>query len=221
MPCPKTDPFLYQYFTGDSASRAKLLKEPHFSQCSYCSEQLSEMLATESNLSEWEDVKVPSWNSKDILNNGKSRFPNFWVQWIPAAACLAMFCVAVLNLQITDFGNGVNISFGNQSTEMESLIREVRRVQELQLAELNVALTEVESIRTQNNSRLLQSVLEQTQLNSAQNFDRVVRFFDAQRILDLQDMRQGYQQLVDSDYQTLRSLQQLASFVSFNNGTIQ
>jgi hypothetical protein len=166
-------------------------------------------------------VSVPSWNSEDIFDNGKSRFPNFWVQWIPAAACLAMFCVTVLNLQITDFGNGVNISFGNQSTEMESLIREVRRVQELQLAELNVALTEVESIRTQNNSRLLQSVLEQTQLNSAQNFDRVVRFFDAQRILDLQDMRQGYQQLVDSDYQTLRSLQQLASFVSFNNGTIQ
>ena len=77
MPCPKTDSFLYQYFTADSATRAKLLKEPHFSQCKYCSEQLSEMLATESNLSAWEDVKVPSWNSKDILNNGKSRFPKF------------------------------------------------------------------------------------------------------------------------------------------------
>ena len=132
-----------------------------------------------------------------------------------------MLCVVALNLQITDFGNGVNISFGKQNVEVESLIREVRRVQELQLAELNAALTEVEVIRTQNNSRLLQSVLEQTQLNSVQNFDRVVRLFDAQRVQDLQDMRQGYQQLVDSDYQTLRSLQQLASFVSFNNGTIQ
>ena len=97
----------------------------------------------------------------------------------------------------------------------------MRRIQELQLAELNAALTEVEVIQTKNNSRLLQSVLEQTQLNSTQNFDRVVRLFDAQRIQDLQDMRQGYQQLVDSDYQTLRSLQQLASFVSFNTGTIQ
>lgn len=221
MPCPRTDSFLYQYFTADSATRAKLLKEPHFSQCNYCSEQLSEMLATESNLSAWEDVQVPSWNSKDILNNGKSRFPNFWVQWVPTAACLAMLCVVALNLQITDFGNGVNISFGKQDLEVESLIREVRRIQELQLAELNAALTEVEVIQTKNNSRLLQSVLEQTQLNSTQNFDRVVRLFDAQRIQDLQDMRQGYQQLVDSDYQTLRSLQQLASFVSFNTGTIQ
>lgn len=221
MPCPKTDSFLYQYFTGDSTTRARLLKEPHFSQCSDCSEQLSEMLAAESNISAWEEVSVPSWNSKAIFNNEKSRFPNFWVQWIPTAACLAMLCVVALNLQITDFGNGVNISFGKQNVEVESLIREVRRVQELQLAELNAALTEVEVIRTQNNSRLLQSVLEQTQLNSAQNFDRVVRLFDAQRVQDLQDMRQGYQQLVDSDYQTLRSLQQLASFVSFNNGTIQ
>jgi hypothetical protein len=221
MPCPKTDFFLYQYFTGDSATRVRLLKEPHLSNCSYCSEQLSELLATESNLSAWEDVSVPSWNSEDIFDNGKSRFPNFWVQWIPTAACLAMLCVVALNLQITDFGNGVNISFGKQNVEVESLISEVRRVQELQLAELNAALTEVEVIRTQNNSRLLQSVLEQTQLNSAQNFDRVLRFFDAQRIQDLQDMRQGYKQLVDSDYQTLRSLQQLASFVSFNNGTIQ
>ena len=221
MPCPKTDAYIYQYFTGDSATRVKLLKEPHFSQCSYCSEQLSEMLAIESNLSEWEDVNVPPWNSKDIQNNGKSRFPNFWVQWIPTAACLAMLCAVVLNLQITDFGDQVNISFGKTNVEVESLIREVRLVQELQLAEFNAALTEVEVIRTQNNSRLLQSVLEQTQLNSAQNFDRVLRLFDAQRMQDLQDMRQGYQQLVDSDYQTLRSLQQLASFVSFNDGSIQ
>jgi len=221
MPCPKTDAYIYQYFTGDSATRVKLLKEPHFSQCSYCSEQLSEMLAIESNLSEWEDVNVPPWNSKDIQNNGKSRFPNFWVQWIPTAACLAMLCAVVLNLQITDFGDQVNISFGKTNVEVESLIREVRLVQELQLAEFNAALTEVEVIRTQNNSRLLQSVLEQTQLNSAQNFDRVLRLFDAQRMQDLQDMRQGYQQLVDSDYQTLRSLQQLASFVSFNDGPIQ
>jgi hypothetical protein len=104
---------------------------------------------------------------------------------------------------------------------MESFIRDVRRVQELQLVEFNAALAEVELIQTKNNARLLQTVLEQTQLYSAQNFDRVVRLFDAQRIQDLEDMRQEYQQLVDSDYKTLRSLQQLASFVSVSNGIIQ
>ena len=42
MTCPKTDSFLFQYFTGDPATRAKLLKEPHLSTCSDCSEKLSE-----------------------------------------------------------------------------------------------------------------------------------------------------------------------------------
>ena len=40
-------------------------------------------------------------------------------------------------------------------------------------------------------------------------------FFDQQRLLDLEDMRVGYQELVDSDYETIRSLQQLAQFVSY------
>jgi hypothetical protein len=221
MTCPKTDSFLFQYFTGDPATRAKLLKEPHLSTCSDCSEKLSELLASESYLSTWENVSVPSWNSKKIFDNGNSGVPNFWFQWIPTAACFVMLCVFAFNLQITDYGTGLNISFGKKNLEMESFIRDVRRVQELQLVEFNAALAEVELIQTKNNARLLQTVLEQTQLYSAQNFDRVVRLFDAQRIQDLEDMRQEYQQLVDSDYKTLRSLQQLASFVSVSNGIIQ
>ena len=137
------------------------------------------------------------------------------------AACFVMLCVLAFNLQITDYGTGLNISFGKKNLEMESFIRDVRRVQELQLVEFNAALAEVELIQTKNNARLLQTVLEQTQLYSAQNFDRVVRLCDAQRIQDLEDMRQEYPQLVDSDYKTLRSLQQLASFVSVSNGITQ
>jgi hypothetical protein len=35
--------------------------------------------------------------------------------------------------------------------------------------------------------------------------------------LDLQDMRTGYEQLVDSDYETIRSLQQLVNYVGYQS----
>ena len=47
--------------------------------------------------------------------------------------------------------------------------------------------------------------------------DRVYAYFEQQRLIDLQDMRVGYQQLVDSDYETIRSLEQLAQFVSYES----
>ena len=40
-------------------------------------------------------------------------------------------------------------------------------------------------------------------------------YFEQQRLLDLQDMRAGYEQLVDSDYETIRSLQQLVNYVGY------
>ncbi|MBT4257536.1 MAG: hypothetical protein HOD87_15860, partial [Gammaproteobacteria bacterium] len=57
----------------------------------------------------------------------------------------------------------------------------------------------------------------QNQQATAENLEQIYAYFEQQRILDLQDMRVGYQQLVDSDYETIRSLQQLASFVSFQD----
>ena len=43
----------------------------------------------------------------------------------------------------------------------------------------------------------------------------IYALFEDQRLRDLEDMRIGYQQLMDSDYETLRSLRQLAQFVSY------
>ena len=111
--------------------------------------------------------------------------------------------------------------------ELHLLVRE-------SFKDATIGLSDSITVHTMDSKIFLESVLVNQDLDQGldrlndflnrmdfENFDRVVRLFDAQRVQDLQDMRQGYQQLVDSDYQTLRSLQQLASFVSFNNGTIQ
>ena len=57
--------------------------------------------------------------------------------------------------------------------------------------------------------------MEQTQQTTAENFEQIYAYFEQQRLRDLQDMRASYQYLVDSDFETIRSLEQLASFVSY------
>jgi hypothetical protein len=57
--------------------------------------------------------------------------------------------------------------------------------------------------------------MEQTQQSTAENLDRINVYFEQRRLQDLQDMRAGYQQLVDSDYETIRTLEELAQYVSF------
>ena len=67
-----------------------------------------------------------------------------------------------------------------------------------------------------NNIQVLEAVLEQTQQATANNMDRLYAYFEQQRLQDLQAMRAGYEELVDSDYQTISSLRQLAQYVSFD-----
>jgi acyl-CoA-binding protein len=59
--------------------------------------------------------------------------------------------------------------------------------------------------------------LDQNQQTTAENLNRIYAVFEQQRLRDLEDMRVGYQDLVDNDYETIRSLQQLAQFVSFQS----
>jgi len=73
----------------------------------------------------------------------------------------------------------------------------------------------IESRQDSNNVQLLQAVMEQTQQSTADSFDQMYAYFEQQRLLDLQDMRAGYEQLVDSDYETIRSLQQLVNYVGY------
>ena len=54
-----------------------------------------------------------------------------------------------------------------------------------------------------------------------ENLDRIYAYFEQQRLRDLEDMRVGYQELVNSDYETIRSLQQLAQFHSYQGSTVR
>jgi flagellar biosynthesis/type III secretory pathway ATPase len=74
----------------------------------------------------------------------------------------------------------------------------------------------MEDRQDSNNVRLMQVIMDQSQQTTTENFETMYSYFEEQRLSDLQDMRQGYQQLVDSDYETIRSLQQLVNYVGYS-----
>ena len=61
----------------------------------------------------------------------------------------------------------------------------------------------------------MQAVLTQTREANAASFTQLLTYFEEQRLRDMDELRVSYEQLVSTDYETVRSLQQLANFVSY------
>ena len=126
-----------------------------------------------------------------------------------------MLAILLLNVNIVSSDSGVSISFGvneSDSVLLESRLFAFEQQQEIAINEL---VQRIEDRQDRNNIELLQAVMDQTQQTTAENLDLIYAFFEQQRLQDLEDMRVGYQELVDSDYATIRSLQQIAQFVSY------
>ena len=137
-------------------------------------------------------------------------------QWAPTAASFAMLCLLLLNTSVLVSDSGFEIAFGG-SAERTEIDRSLATFEAQQLAEFESLIRRFEARQDSNNVQFLQAVMEQTQQSTAESLDRIYAYFEEQRLRDLQDMQLGYQQLADSDYATLRSLQELAQFVSYRD----
>jgi hypothetical protein len=82
--------------------------------------------------------------------------------------------------------------------------------------EVQQLIARVEQRQDQNTIALMQAVLSQTRESNEASLQQLFAFFEQQRLNDLEQVRASYDQLASSDFETLRSLQQLASYVSFN-----
>ena len=58
-------------------------------------------------------------------------------------------------------------------------------------------------------------MIEQFGDSTTRSLEQVMAYFEAQRQQDLQLMQTSYQRLADSDFQTIRSMQQLANYVQY------
>jgi len=223
MSCSKTPHLMKEYFSDDLAPMAEEELEKHLAQCVDCNTELEALLMSQSNLKQWRDQQVPHWDRNVELFKREHRSPPqqiaFWnrLQWLPIAASFAMLAIMIFNVSIASNESGFSISFGRDGESIESMLEIFDQLQQTQRSEMADLVARVEARLDSNNLQLLQAVVNQTQLATAESMDRVYAYFEQQRLIDLQDMRLGYQQLVDSDYETIRSLEQLAQFVSYES----
>ena len=223
MSCPKTQHILQEYFADNLAILAREEMESHLLSCQHCSSELESLILTQSSLHQWEDQRVPHWDRGMELFRREHRAPNsvnklwdVW-QWLPSAASFAMLLILVLNLNFVSNESGFSISFGSNNSEGAILEQRLVAFQEEQQVAMGALIERVEDRQDSNNIELLQAVMDQNQQITAENLDRIYAFFEQQRLRDLEDMRVGYQELADNDYETIRSLQQLAQFVSYQS----
>lgn len=221
MSCPKTQHLLQEYFAEELAPLAREELEKHLSECPHCNTELETLLEAQSNLQQWQDQPVPHWDRGVNLFRQEHRALkpaeggwNIW-QWLPTAASFAMLLLLVFNVSIVSSEQGLSIAFGGSQSADFDVQAQLAAFQQSQAEQMQALVVSIEDRADTNNAQLMQALLEQTQQSTAESFDQIYSYFEQQRLLDLQDMQAGYEQLVDSDYETIRSIRQLVNFVGY------
>jgi hypothetical protein len=223
MSCPKTEHLLKEYFADDLNQLAKSEIERHLVECGFCNSELESLLLVQSDLQRWQNQQTPHWDRGVELfrrehhhAEAKPAIFNLW-QWLPTGVSFAMLMLVVLNTNFVVGEQGVAISFGGAIESGDITGGQLAAFRREQQEDFSEFMVRVENRQDMNNLQLMQVVFDQTQQTTAENLERIYAFFEEQRIQDLEDMRVGYQELVNNDYETIRSLEQLAQFVSFND----
>ena len=194
MSCPKTAYLLQEYFSDSLSAQAGAEFDKHLAQCRECRAELDTLLHTRQELLSWQEQRVPHWD------RGLELFKREHAATPPATGWFARWQWAP--------------TFG-RAAERAEIDQSLATFEAQQLAEFESLIRRFEARQDSNNVQFLQAVMEQTQQSTAESLDRIYAYFEEQRLRELQDMQLGYQQLADSDYATLRSLQELAQFVSY------
>jgi hypothetical protein len=223
MSCPKTHYLLQEYFSEGLSAVARNELDRHLADCAHCNAQLESVLLAQQDLQQWQEQRVPHWDRHLELFRQEHRIDRpvsrFWLswQWLPTAASLAMLCVLLFNVNVISNDSGFSISFAGPSASGSNLNAQLADFEQAQRLEMQQLVARVEGRQDSTSVQLLQAVMEQAQQSTADSFDQMYAYFEQQRLLDLQDMRAGYEQLVDSDYETIRSLQQLVNYVGYQS----
>jgi hypothetical protein len=220
MHCPQTPDVLAascELQTGTSLSPEL---QAHVDGCALCRAELMQMAPVTQALTGWQNEQVPEWNRRDVgllghhHKPGKrgrkalSRIPlwaSSWQQWAPLAASMVLAVAVLMQTSVSVSDQGWSVSFGGAASNADVL----------SLPQLEAYLAQYAEQQQEWNQQVLQVALQQFGDHTAESLYEMVTWFDDQRELDLQRMEAGFQQMLDRDYQTVNSMQQLASFVQF------
>ena len=224
MSCHESSKLVPDYFDETLSLQQRKAMETHLQNCADCQEALAEAKSINVHLRQWQDEPVPQWQRIPKQLHVKSeparpRF-SFWGQWAPLAGAFMMAVAVMFNVQLQVQDNGFSIAFGGGSgidagviaAQLEEFENEQRAAQQQTLQLLTAQLEERQA---GNNARLLETVIEQFGDSTTRSLEQVMAYFEAQRQQDLQLMQTSYQRLADSDFQTIRSMQQLANYVQY------
>lgn len=225
MQCPESVRYLSAYVLDELALSERDAFENHLADCAQCSAELASFDSVKSVLNSWDDEALPASAAahrerirhlaEPLPKQDKARrWPllNWW-QWAPSAVSFAVLVLVFMDARFLVDEAGFSVSFGGLKNDA-SVFQMVDQMVDRE--ELQQVIARLEQRQDQNTIALMQAVLNQARESSEANFQQLFAFFEQQRLNDLEQVRASYEQLAESDFETLRSLQQLASYVSFN-----
>ncbi len=190
MPCPRTEHLLREYFADEPDPLLGAEIERHVADCPDCAAQLRQLLGPVGRLRDWKEMPAPRWDRHlPLFQRERAAAPGAWRlvrQWLPAAACMFMLGLMLLNTTVVFRDGAMEIGFGAPTlAAME--------------ASLEANLEEFQRLRAEEREQFIELLTR----------------FEQSRIEDLQAMQTSYELLADQDYETVLSLRQLASLVEF------
>jgi len=222
MSCHQTTDIIADYFDQQLSPQARQTVQQHVAHCEDCRAEVALLAPAQKTLLAWQNESVPDWDRVKGQGQGhgngpaahnhrkrlhKRRAGPSWVdvrRWIPLAASLVLSVAVLTQTRLDVSGEGWRLSFGSSTAER-------------QLAQLDLYLAEQASVQQQQNQRVLETALQQFSNSTADSLYQLVDWYEQQRELDMQRLEAGFQQMLERDYQTVNSVQQLASFVRYQN----
>lgn len=230
MSCHESAKLVADYFDESVKRRTRQAIETHMQACGTCRAAVAEAQLVNAQLRQWQDEAVPQWQRvpRELRSRPEERKlrVSFWAQWAPLAAACVLALAFVFNVQLQVNDNGFSVAFGAQrGVDAEQLAARLVQFEQEQRAQQAQALqalnASIEQRQADSNAQLLQTVITQFGDSTTRSLQQVMVYFEAQRQEDLALMQASYQRLVDSDYQTVRSMQQLANYVQYQGGQVR
>lgn len=230
MSCPESSRLVPDYFDETLSLQGRNALEAHLHGCADCQAALADAKGIHAHLRQWQAAAVPQWQRvpqslRDKSAPARPRF-SFWGQWAPLAGAFMLALAVMFNVQLQVEDNGFRIAFGSSAAiDAEAIAARLARFEAEQRATqqqtLQVLSAQIEERQAGSNARLLETVIEQFGDSTTRSLEQVMAYFEAQRAEDLQLMQASVQRLADSDFQTIRSMQQLASYVQYQGSSLQ
>ncbi|ALO45866.1 anti-sigma factor family protein [Pseudohongiella spirulinae] len=214
MNCQHTPILVADYLGGQLAPERRLEIEAHLAACEICRCEVESLRPTLELLENYVPGETPEWDRKasavPIVNDpGVGRRVTNWLHWASLAASCVLATALVLQLNVQRDSDGWALSIGGQGSEAapgEAFVTDQ------QLRDYLAVFAEEQRQETQQD---LQQALTRFSETSSDSMMQLVQYLERQRELDIQRMEAGFQQMLDSNFQTVNSVQQLASYVQY------